>query len=622
MLKFNDSITLARTKFRTRRVRLILSLLVISLVCGVVCSAILAVEKSKKSLEKVSNFGLHGRYLASFHYFSSDNFNHYDAPPEIIAEAENLYKEDVAKKKAIAKKLDYEYVETEAENPIEKSDDGEKTLKIFTSEIAAKVWYNYLERQQKTSEFNYRKLLEEAKKYNPSKIIDEGYSILGGFNYIYEGKSFRAEGEKQTSDEKYLREKFEQTNFHVMNEDLTRAFRFKNYKLEKDEIPIFVDYKTATNILKLQPLKNDATDEQRYQRIMEIREKIKDAKIQLCYRNETAQTQLGEYQVAQKNPKTSQFEYANLGICENVQITKDKRTAEEKLEAKKEANFLAETGQAPEPAVTQLVNLRVVGISDNGFDNGIFTGLSSFLSTLVNSSLGGYPLYVDGGLLAENVQDVNVKTLFENKTPEKYTIKLFSTVNKVAILEFSNIDELRKIIKEKGCTEGGCGDIVAAPFGTQIMMIDEFSKVFGEILRYVLIGVVILTSIMIYVVVNRIMHDSRKETAVFRAIGFSQFDILQIYVSYLMIYSAIVAILTTGVVFMVEIVSRTIFEPKFNEFLMYLFALDDKPNFEIMRFSPIVLLIFVAIFAVGLIASSLPLIVNTRRSPLKNLRSE
>ena len=25
-----------------------------------------------------------------------------------------------------------------------------------------------------------------------------------------------------------------------MNEDLTRAFRFKNYKLEKDEIPIFV----------------------------------------------------------------------------------------------------------------------------------------------------------------------------------------------------------------------------------------------------------------------------------------------------------------------------------------------------------------------------------------------
>lgn len=208
------------------------------------------------------------------------------------------------------------------------------------------------------------------------------------------------------------------------------------------------------------------------------------------------------------------------------------------------------------------------------------------------------------------------------KLQKKYTVKLFSTVNKIAILEFSNIDELRKIIKEKGCTDGGCGDIVATPFGTQIMMIDEFSKVFGDFLKYVLIGVVILTSIMIYVVVNRIMHDSRKETAVFRAIGFSQFDILQIYVSYLMIYSAIVAVLTTGVVFVVEIVVRTIFEPKFNEFLMYLFALDDKPNFEIMRFSPIVLLIFVAIFAVGLIASSLPLIVNTRRSPLKNLRSE
>ena len=621
MLKFNDSITLARTKFRTRRIRLILSLLVISLVCGIICSAILAVEKSKKSLENISDFGLHGRYLADFRYFSSSNFDHYDAPAELIVEAENLYKEDVAKKKAIAKKLNYEYVETEADNPIEKSDNGEKTLKIFTSEIAAKVWYNYLERQKKTPEFDYKNLLEEAKKYNPLKIIDEGYSIFSSPDYIYEGRSFRSEDEKQTNDEIFLREKFSQ-GMRVMNEDLTRAFRFEDYKLEKDEVPIFVDYKTATNILKLQPLKNDATDQERYQRIMEIREKIKDVKIQLCYRNETARTQLGEYQIAQKNKKMSKFEYANLGVCENVQIMKDKRTAEEKLEAKKEENFLTETGQSPEPAITQLINLRVVGISDNGFDNGIFTGMSNFLSTLVNSSLGGYSIHIDGGLLDRNVQNSNIKTIFENKTPEKYSAKISSMLGKGAILEFSNINELRKIIKEKGCNESGCGDYMAAPFGTQIMMIDEFSKFFGDFLKYFLIGVVILTSIMIYIVVNRIMYDSRKETAVFRAIGYSQFDILQIYISYLMIYSVIVAILTSGVVFAVEIVSRTIFEPNVNEFLTHFLALDNKPNFEIMRFSPVVFLIFVAIFVVGVFASSLPLIVNTRRSPLKNLRSE
>lgn len=53
--KFNDSITLARTKFRTRRVRLILSLLVISLVCGVVCSAIFAVGLIASSLPLIVN---------------------------------------------------------------------------------------------------------------------------------------------------------------------------------------------------------------------------------------------------------------------------------------------------------------------------------------------------------------------------------------------------------------------------------------------------------------------------------------------------------------------------------------------------------------------------------------
>jgi ABC-type antimicrobial peptide transport system permease subunit len=89
-----------------------------------------------------------------------------------------------------------------------------------------------------------------------------------------------------------------------------------------------------------------------------------------------------------------------------------------------------------------------------------------------------------------------------------------------------------------------------------------------------------------------------------------------------MIYSVIVAILTSGVVFVVEILCRTIFEPNVNEFLTHFLALDNKLNFEIMRFSPVVFLIFVAIFVVGVFASSLPLIVNTRRSPLKNLRSE
>ena len=53
--KFNDSITLARTKLRTRRVRLILSLLVISLVCGVVCSAIFAVGLIASSLPLIVN---------------------------------------------------------------------------------------------------------------------------------------------------------------------------------------------------------------------------------------------------------------------------------------------------------------------------------------------------------------------------------------------------------------------------------------------------------------------------------------------------------------------------------------------------------------------------------------
>lgn len=197
MLKLNDSITLARTKFRTRRVRLILSLLVISLVCGVIWFGNFGCQKIQKEL------GEYFRFLdftvdiwRIFVIFRAAILIIMTRQPNLLSRQKISIKKMSPRKKPSPKSSITNTSKPRLTTQSKKANNGEKTLKIFTSEIAAKVWYNYLERQKKTPEFDYKNLLEEAKKYNPSKIIDEGYSIFSSPDYIYEG-SFRSEDEKQ-----------------------------------------------------------------------------------------------------------------------------------------------------------------------------------------------------------------------------------------------------------------------------------------------------------------------------------------------------------------------------------------------------------------------------------------
>ena len=58
MLRIRDSLVLVGTKFRIRRIRLTLSLLIISLICAAVCTAILATQESLKSLTENSKNGI------------------------------------------------------------------------------------------------------------------------------------------------------------------------------------------------------------------------------------------------------------------------------------------------------------------------------------------------------------------------------------------------------------------------------------------------------------------------------------------------------------------------------------------------------------------------------------
>ena len=186
-------------------------------------------------------------------------------------------------------------------------------------------------------------------------------------------------------------------------------------------------------------------------------------------------------------------------------------------------------------------------------------------------------------------------------------------------------EDLRNFIKNVSCESEYCGPEVslkAEAFSNNSAIISDAKKYAMNVFLWILLVSSAVISLIIYIVINRIMADSRKETAVFRAIGYSRFEISQIYITYIALFAIIAGILITiisaGAIFFI----KNIYEPQISLYFTNFFALNKAEYFTIVDFSALILLIVIPIFVIGLIAATIPLIINTRRSPLKNLRSE
>ena len=224
----------------------------------------------------------------------------------------------------------------------------------------------------------------------------------------------------------------------------------------------------------------------------------------------------------------------------------------------------------------------------------------------------------------KNVEDEVIKDIFEQKTVGSSFMEILFGSD-AYIAEFSTADEMREFIKDVDCASEYCGPDVSLKvetFSNNAAIIYDTKNYAMNIFLWVLLASSVVIALLIYIVINRILADSRKETSVFRAIGYSRFEISQIYIMYIALFSSIVSILTTIISAVVVMAVKSIYEPQASLYFTNFFALDQTKDFVIVDFSILIPLIGVPVFVIGIIASIIPLIINTHRSPLKNLRAE
>jgi ABC-type antimicrobial peptide transport system permease subunit len=162
------------------------------------------------------------------------------------------------------------------------------------------------------------------------------------------------------------------------------------------------------------------------------------------------------------------------------------------------------------------------------------------------------------------------------------------------------------------------------PYGNNAAALDEFEKGFNKVFNVILIVISVISSVIMMGTIARIIADSRRETAVFRAIGATRLDMSLVYGIYALMMATLVIIVAGLIGWAAAMVFNSHFSPQVTPQAILVFNVTDLSKtfsfyaLDIARIAKIAGVVYLATF-IGLI---LPLLSNLRRSPLKDMRDE
>jgi hypothetical protein len=654
MISIRDTFLLAQTKLRTRKVRLFITVFVSSLLFACLVFASIVTTGVIGSIASFSKEGYGGKYLVQ-----ATPLTYSPNPSSDSGLLESLrpeQREIIAKKTAAAKKLGIEYdPSTDMSLPITDQVNPDGSKQSFVNYDSVQGRESLKSRNDaipNTSYTEFQKLATEAGATATYKSTSPQFAYArapGTTQVITNGKEKLIDPTQNQPKQTGI-DSIQTFGWRSMDTELLKPFALPGQSLDNSDrgIPVIAPFSAAEEILGLKSLPETATSKEKLARLTEVREKIAGKEFQLCYRNaksaELALTALQTQTEIEKN-KTNK-DYVSPPIiynlpkipCSEITVKTDKRNAEEKSQQKKQDDFNKQFGTYVEPK-QGLISVRIAGLSpDMNFESAI--NASTILSSLFSSSVGGgwvspSQLIIDNPL-ASQAQGGNTETIARE------------SINYIA--EFPNLDMMKQFIKGQECSSAqvitvpGGGSfvtssngqdpivecikqnktLVVTTFGNSAGAIDEFEKTIWSIGRILVLVIVVLSSLIMMANIGKIIADSRRETAVFRALGARRFDITQIY----LIYAVLLALIIFGFALVLGLIASLYIDSKYSSnfstaaVLIYN-AQDTTKEFKFFGINMLQLggMVLLAI-ATGLVSALLPLLTNMRRNPINDMRDE
>ena len=192
------------------------------------------------------------------------------------------------------------------------------------------------------------------------------------------------------------------------------------------------------------------------------------------------------------------------------------------------------------------------------------------------------------------------------------------------IISFKSIDDAIDFLNNKSCKiySDICGiNWYSEVFGLNFLLISDISSKASSFTLLISIIAAIIVCLMIFLATIKMIMESKKESAIFRAIGAKKKDILIIYLSYIFIITSRVVILSiiislTALLITNNVVSNNIttslIESGFNNY-----------SFSLMAFSPsIILYIIIGVYIISLFATIPVSVINIQQNIIANIKDE
>lgn len=642
MIRLRDATMLALTKLRTRKIRLIVTIIISGLLFSGLAAASLVARGVMNGVKDFGREGLGDRYIAQV-YPQSSFYGMED--PGLVDRATALHKDLIARKKAEAKRLGISYNAETEPSPVTEFDYpgvGKQRSLNPQHPLAIQAYQEFYADKAKQSP-GQKELEASAKPYGAIAYYSSmqvPYDLAGGqLQVLKDGKETLDPTVDFATGPPSGIDTFA-TSWSAMSKGLLQPFILPGQSLATGadgNIPIIVPSSAAEQILKLKALPASASPNERLARTKEIRQKAPDIRFTVCYRNSTSVELVSQAVATQKeleaNKNKKDYQRPDLiyGVpaepCGSVSVTRDVRSKEQKTLDEKQRQFDETFGKLP--AEQSTLTFRIVGIVPDP-DYGSAFGVGQIIKSLVTSSLGN-GWYMPTDQIAE--QPLLTK-LFANQQQN-----IFPSLPTYYV-EFDSAASAREYIEKENCpvdfSKLKPGDDPAAlcaetgkffslaPYGSNSLALESAKRGFGKFFGIAALIVAGIAAIIMMGTVGRMIADSRRETAVFRAIGAKKLDISQIYILYTICLSLMIsAFAVVAGLLLASIAHNRWSEEVTLQAIIAYNARDLDKVFSLYAFYlPDMLMLGGLALAAGVLSALLPLFRNLRRNPIRDMRDD
>lgn len=647
MILLRDALRLSVTKLKIRKVRLIITVIIAALLFSSAIFVVTLVEGVLHSYKTLNVEGLSTKFLVAGNPAVTPNYS----DPDMVAFVKAEQKKVQDKKKVEAKRLGIEYNPTSDMPWVDEIPNGPSYINISIPEVNLLIAEYNKTHSTKNSYEDFKVLAKENGAVATYRISSEysGFGVATSKTVLVDGKeTYPTSTENKNPYEQKGFKTIESANIRQADTALIEPFVLPDQNLKKDEkgtYPALVPYSVAQEALGLKELPGNASSKEKIARIQEVRTGIAGKTLEICYRNEASAQKIQEV-IQQKNDieknkntkgyiKPSVIYDLPATACGDVVIVKDTRSAEEKKLQAKQEEFDRIFGK--KDPVSKIVTIRVVGVTPDlsaGFTNSV----AGILTAVAASSVGSgwiIPISAVDENIAPVVADMSNTSGYDvmyiaevgDAAQQKYYIEKLSCdqSNTAVVIQSNDAPQIESEVTDPSvaCKEQN-KYFMFMPYGNNAAALEEFEKGFNKVFNVILIVISVISSIIMMGTIARIITDSRRETAVFRAIGATRLDMSLVYGIYAFMMATLVLIAAWFIGWAAAMAFNAHYSPIVTPQAILVFNVSDITKtfsfyaLDIARIAKIAGVVYLATF-IGLI---LPLLSNLRRSPLKDMRDE